>query len=359
MLEFPVPKQVNSRPLIVRFGAFGDMVILTVLIRALAQRFGQPIDVVSSGGWTRPLLHGQPGVGDIHVIGSRRTPYWLSSEQRQLVATLRARGAGPTWYGDHNEKGRWLISKAGIPANYVVDARLHRIGEQEHYVDYWRRLASLSPAGLDQNRVIDADLYPALSIAQTAQSELGEWLKANHIPESGILLIQAGNKRTMRRGARQRATNTKFWPSERWSAVLRGLRAQHPLAPILLLGVASERALNDEIAALANLSQVFNVAGNLPIQRLLALQSRAAGMISVDTGPAHTGAAVGCNMVVLFGEARPQNYAPRGERAEVRCLTGQHDGKQSMLGILPEDVLAAWQTLPGHSPQLTSIDVSR
>ena len=65
MLEFAVPKQVNSRPLIVRFGAFGDMVILTVLIRALAQRFGQPVDIVSSGGWTLPLLSGQPGIGDI------------------------------------------------------------------------------------------------------------------------------------------------------------------------------------------------------------------------------------------------------------------------------------------------------
>jgi ADP-heptose:LPS heptosyltransferase len=352
MLEFAVPKQVNSRPLIVRFGAFGDMVILTVLIRALAQRFGQPVDIVSSGGWTLPLLSGQPGVGDLHVIRSRRTPYWLSSEQRQLVATLRTRGAGPTWYGDHNEKGRWLISKAGIPANYVVDARLHRIRAQEHYVDYWRRLAKLSPADLQQSGIFDADIHPTLAISETARSELSEWLEINGIPATGMLLVQAGNKRTMRRGARQRATNSKFWPSDRWSAVLRGLRERHPRAPILLLGVTSERALNDEIAALANIPQVFNVAGSMPIHRLLALQSRASGMITVDTGPAHTGAAVGCNMVVLFGQAQPQNYAPRGAATEVRCLTGQHEGKQSMLGILAEDVLVAWQTLPGQSPQL-------
>ena len=52
-----------ARPLIVRFGAMGDMVILTAAIRALHQRFGSPIDVACSGRWVRPLLEGQPGVG--------------------------------------------------------------------------------------------------------------------------------------------------------------------------------------------------------------------------------------------------------------------------------------------------------
>ena len=37
--------QKNSRPLIVRFGALGDMVILTVMIRHLHERFGAPVDV--------------------------------------------------------------------------------------------------------------------------------------------------------------------------------------------------------------------------------------------------------------------------------------------------------------------------
>src|ERR1700712_4574281 len=97
---------MNQRPLVVRFGALGDMVILTVLIRHLHARFGQPVDIVASGGWARPLLQDQPGVGDIYVIRSRNTPYWLSSEQREMVKVLRARGAGPTWLADLEDRNR-------------------------------------------------------------------------------------------------------------------------------------------------------------------------------------------------------------------------------------------------------------
>ena len=53
-----------ARPLLVRFAAFGDAVLLTPLIRQLHARFGSPVDLLSSGPWTQPLLQGQPGVGE-------------------------------------------------------------------------------------------------------------------------------------------------------------------------------------------------------------------------------------------------------------------------------------------------------
>ena len=53
--------QNSQPPLIVRFGAMGDMVILTALIRALHDRLDTGIDI-ACGGWVRPLLDSQPGV---------------------------------------------------------------------------------------------------------------------------------------------------------------------------------------------------------------------------------------------------------------------------------------------------------
>ena len=85
-------------PLVMRFGAFGDAVLLTVLLRQLHARFGQPVDVISSGDWTEQLLAGLPAVGRLFVIRSRRTPYWLSLDQQRLAAWLRKRGPGATWY---------------------------------------------------------------------------------------------------------------------------------------------------------------------------------------------------------------------------------------------------------------------
>jgi heptosyltransferase-2/heptosyltransferase-3 len=343
----------------VRFGALGEMVLLTVLIRLLAQRYGQPVDIVASGGWTRPLLAGQPGIGDVHVIRSRRTPYWLSRDQQRLVALLRARGAGPTWYCDPDDKGRWLVRKAGIPDEFVVEARDEPIDDREHFVDYWRRVARLTPRAAPAPPAPDAGtVLPFLQVPQSDRAGLDAWLRSRGIVGGNWVLIQAGNKRTMRRGRRQRATNTKFWPSERWAAVIRALRDTRPDAPILLLGVATESGLNREIATLADVPGVFDVAGDLPIGRLLALQARAAGMISVDTGPSHTAAAVGCRLVVLFGEASPVNYAPTGQGARVQCLTGLRADKPSMLGIQARDVIDAWERLMADDAPVAAIRVA-
>ena len=76
-----------------RCGAFGDMVLLTALIRVLYAEFRLPVDIVTSGSWSEPLLHGQPGVGQIFSMRSRKTPYWLSGDQKRVVRGLRARGA--------------------------------------------------------------------------------------------------------------------------------------------------------------------------------------------------------------------------------------------------------------------------
>lgn len=355
-----VASQAHSpRPLVVRFGALGEMVLLTVLIRILAARYGRPVDIVASGGWTRPLLCDQPGVGEVHVIRSRRMPYWLSLEQQRLVALLARRPPGPTWYCDPDDKGRWLVGKAGIAEASLVEVRHSPIDPREHFVDYWQRIAALTPAAFPAAAPAETGrVLPRLEVADATRRELDEWLRARRIPAVAPVLIQAGNKRTMRRGRRARASNTKYWPSERWAAVLQALRALHPDAPILLLGVAAESALNQEIAALAGVSEVFDVAGDLPVRRLLALQERAAGMVSVDTGPSHTAAAVGCRrLVVLYGEASPVNYAPSGAGAAVHCLVGERDGRPSMLGIEARQVIDAWVAL--EPPSLVAGRVAR
>ena len=49
-------------PLVMRCGAFGDMVLLTVLLTQLRERFGQAVDVIASGPWCEPLLGAHPAV---------------------------------------------------------------------------------------------------------------------------------------------------------------------------------------------------------------------------------------------------------------------------------------------------------
>jgi ADP-heptose:LPS heptosyltransferase len=347
-----------ERPLAVRCGAFGDMVLLTALIRVLHARFRAPVDIVTSGPWSEPLLRGQPGVGDIWSVRSRKTPYWLSSDQRRLVRHLRARGAGSTWYCDGSEAARPLLARAGIPEELIVDVKNHPLLPGEHATEQWRRLAQIMPAAIARTGAVPAgaglsgaDLAAVapgccLQVGESQRIELDSWLQARGLSAAPLILVQAGNKRTMRRGLRRLAVNNKYWPNERWAEVLRQVRLQCPDHSIVLLGTGPEYALNQEVAALANIARLYNAADDLPIARLVALLARAAGLITVDSGPAHAAAAVGCPLVVLFGKALPSLYRPWGTAgADVKVLCGEVAGQPDMLGIEARSVAEAWSGL--------------
>jgi heptosyltransferase-2/heptosyltransferase-3 len=115
---------------------------------------------------------------------------------------------------------------------------------------------------------------------------------------------------------------------------------------LVLLGTGPEFQLNQELVSQAGIDQLHNVADDLPIPRLVSLLDRASGLVTVDSGPAHAAAAVGCPQVVLFGKALPSLYKPWGTAgADVQLLTGSIDGEPDMLGIDASRVIAAWSAL--------------
>src|SRR5258708_37028848 len=133
------------------------MVLLTALIRVLYAEFRAPVDIVTSGPWSEPLLRGQPGVGEILSMRSRKTPYWLSSDQRRVVRQLRARGLGPTWFCDGDDAARPILERAEIPREYIVDVKDHRLLPGEHATQQWPRLAQIMPSAVPGTRRADID----------------------------------------------------------------------------------------------------------------------------------------------------------------------------------------------------------
>jgi ADP-heptose:LPS heptosyltransferase len=101
-------------PLIIRFGALGDMVLTTPTLRALAARHGQPCAIACIGGWVRTLYQGLPYVGSVTTIASRGAPYLFSPDQWRLVATLRRFRSSPTYLLDGDQKSTWLAAHAGL-----------------------------------------------------------------------------------------------------------------------------------------------------------------------------------------------------------------------------------------------------
>ena len=341
-----------ARPLVMRCGAFGDMVLVTALIQQLHARFGTPVDVITSGGWARPLLGPRAGVGEIYTLTSRRTPYWLDREQRALVQQLRARGPGPAWYCDGGGHGRALLRRAGIADALVCDTRHLPWLPGEHFVERWLRMAALDPPALSPPPPPPPPRAAKVALDLTAdeQRACDAWLARRGLADRTLVAFQAGNKRTMRGLFRRRASNTKYWPEARWGEVIRGVRAALPDAALLLLGVPAEYALNADIAAAAGVGDLHNVADDLPIPVLLPLLGRCHSLVSVDTGPAHVAAALDCPTITLFGVADPQRFRPGGIGTPVAVLTGEIDGATSILGIGAEAVLDAWLRLAQRDP---------
>jgi ADP-heptose:LPS heptosyltransferase len=346
----------DQPPLVMRFGAFGDMVLLTVLLRHLHERFGKPVDVISSGPWTRPLLEGQPWLGRLFVIRSRRTPYFLSPDQQRLVSWLRQRGAGPTWYCDR-DRGLTLLERGGIPQQYICDTRVFDWSLDECVADRYIRIGNEAPQGL-LGRLPPprpaSSRAAKLFLTDSSRREADAWLTRRSLGERPYIVVHPGCRHIARRSLRSREGTDKFWPEARWSQVIRSLREHRPDHAIVLTGTRAESLFNAEIVRQSGIRNIHNVADELPVSTLLPFLERAHSMIAVDTGPAHAAAALGTATVALYGTASAVVFRPGGATTHTAALTGSVAGAQNILGISATAVTTAWLDLMGNQPTTRS-----
>jgi lipopolysaccharide heptosyltransferase I len=102
------------------------------------------------------------------------------------------------------------------------------------------------------------------------------------------------------------------WPNKRWSPsrfgqVAQFIRDEHRLAPMVLWG-SGEAELADAVVAASNAAALR--APETSLGDLIALSSRAALMVSGDTGPVHIAAAVKTPIVGLYGPTWPERNGP-------------------------------------------------
>lgn len=343
-------------PLAIRFGAFGDMVLMIPVLKLLHQRFGQPCDVISSGPWTDPLLQRVPAVRERIYLTSRRAPYWFNRSQRDLVARLRARPPGPVYVFEPDEKPLALLRRAGVKPEWICTLRDYPRAPGEHILAHTLRLAHATPVALRDTPLARVDIAlppdsrPTLTDAD--RRDCIAWLEQRHLSRGDLVLIQAGNKKTMKGGDRRRASNVDYWPETNWAEVIAGVLETLPSARIVLCGSPAERPLADDIVSHVDSSARDRVAiatDDLPIPRLLALQERAHSLISVNTGPAHSAAAMGCPLLVMFTR-HPHRaadlYAPVATTAFVKIVQPDATAPDAGLDqITPAAVLTAWRNL--------------
>lgn len=194
---------------------------------------------------------------------------------------------------------------------------------------------------------LDARLYGPPAAAEHSVETRSHGLDARGWSARPLVLVQPGNRRTMR-GKRLRLSleDDKAWPLERWAALLQQIHARLPQAVIVLCGAPRESLLLSWISAAAQLPAVATVAWPLP--RLFALCVRAHSMISVDTGPAHAAAALSLPLVVLFGGHAQAQWLPRSPSGSAVLGLGGPPHSNRLDQIAVQTVFAAWCSLPAR-----------
>jgi ADP-heptose:LPS heptosyltransferase len=372
----PVPRHQSShRILIMRVGAFGDILMGTPLLAALRQAYPeahltwvaehnhvQAIDanpyideVISWDGayWKRMLRHGL-------------APLWLA-HALAFGAALRSRRYD-IFVSFQPEEWPMLALGTGARTRIGVFDTFRRYYGVSHHLHY-RRLYTHSYAepGLPAHRA-DQYLLPleALGIEGPFSQKMSMGYTAEDAAVAGRWLRWQGLSAGERYAVLVPGTSwpTKSWPSERYAALADGL-ARDQGCRIVLMGGGAESELLDGVASRMR-TQPITFGGTLTFRQSASVVSGAAMLVSGDTGPMHMAAALGTPQVALFGATSSAWYGPRGGRSltisvpvpcgpcdKKRCPNVGDTHERCLGGISVGDVLQAARAHSCGTPVLS------
>ena len=349
------------QPIVIWFGRVGDLILMSALLEILHRRFGGPCHLIGAGPWPAQLYAAHRDVARVSCL-HRYTAWVFDPAWWRTLRALRAGGADPVYVCETDPRKlariRRLLSFSGIePARCVfiaqtgLDTTLPHTSKNAptHWVDRLVSFGRLTPAAFNAAdypwpAAPPPRCAPRLEVSATARAECAAWLERQGWRDRTLILVQPGNRRTMRgRRLRVSAADDKAWPLERWAALLHRVHARLPQAVIVLCGAPRESLLLEWIAAAAQLPAV--AAAELPLPRLLALCARSHSMISVDTGPAHAAAALSLPLLVLFGAHSQQQWLPRSPSGSPVSGLGGPPQSNRLDQISVEAVFAAWCAL--------------
>lgn len=327
-----VPREAASkRILLMRLGAYGDILMATPLLAALRTAYPdayltwlagptefQSVDanpyldelIVWDGAYIRSAWrHGRIGPATVRALSlwrelrRRRFDVFVSLQPEEWLLFIRASGAKQTigifntfarhWGEERNPQSRKRYTQS------YSQPELHRI---DQYLAVLEALDVPKPAA------------PQMTMGFTAADKIAA---AYFLETQGI-----GVSEKVAVLAPLTTWPTKCWPSDRYAALADTLAVEQHCR-VVLIGAKSEEETLRQIAGQMTAPGVI-AAGALSFREAAALISHAQLLVSGDTGPMHVAAAVGTPQIALFGATSPAWYGPRTARAvsllhEVPC----------------------------------------
>jgi heptosyltransferase-2/heptosyltransferase-3 len=344
------------RPTVFYFCRLGDMVMLSRMLNLLHRRFGLPCQVIGTGSWTSSVYEGHPDVAHVWSF-HRHYPFPFDSAWPAVRRALRDSAPGPIYICERHYRQlpriRRMLQLAGVDPSRCVFSTDEPITGPEHLVDRLLRLGTRTPKGIQVSEYPIPDLAsvdgPRLYVLNAERKQYQAWLGSRGWSGRDLILIQPGNHRSMgprRKRWRRLNNDDKWWPLERWAALLHKIHEHRSDALIVLRGSPEEVSMLQEIKDVTNLDAV--VVSGQGLRPLFALCESAHSMVSVDTGPAHVAAALGLPLAVLYGAESPLYWLPRTPAGSaVVGVGGPPESNRAQL-VSVDALFNAWLAVTGN-----------
>jgi len=301
----------RAKVLVVGPSWVGDMVMAQALFRALAARVPAPEIHVLAPPWSLPLLARMPEVAKAIELDAGHGELKLGL-RRALGVRLRAER-----YAEAIVLPRSL--KAALVPWFA------RIPRRTGFRGEWRYGLLTDVRDLDGR--LDQTVKRFVALGLDAGAEVPSSLPSGWQPRLRVDL--ANRARLLREhalGAEPLVAlmpGAEYGPAKRWPAPSFAELAAALAAAgrsVVLLGSAKERALGEEIRALAPSARVRNLCGATALGDVVDLLAAAAAAVSNDSGLLHVAAAAGTPVVAIYGSSSPVYTPPLSADATVVYL---------------------------------------
>jgi heptosyltransferase-1 len=343
--------------LIVRLGAMGDVVHSLPVAAALRQAYPEAhigwaieerwaellaarSELLSPGASTSAK---RPLVDAVHTVNMKS---WLTSpfstqgwkERRTLKAGMRAQKYGIAIDIQGALKSVWVArgSKAEVQAGFATPR------EPLAKFFYQRKFEMRGTHVVEQgvNLVQDLsgrnDLRTEFRLACDPEAESWREAELRKRGIGGYIVITPGA-----------GWGAKRWPAERYGEVARQL-GQWGLQSIVNSAPGEEHLAQAVVETSGGAAQAISCS----VGQLIALARKARLFIGGDTGPVHLAAAMGANVVAVYGPTNPARNGPYGSKAivlrspESKTSHARHvDPEEGLLKVSTQDACDAVKSM--------------
>lgn len=290
-----------ERTLIISPNWIGDAVMAQPLLRLLHQQAPErPIDILAPA-WVAPVWRAMREVDTVLEAPFRHGSLQFR-ERYKYAKMLRARGYADAYVLPNTLKFALIPFLAGIPkrVGYKGEMRYGLLNALHHdnpaaprpMVSFYAALAKApatdvpSPAELPR-----PTLYVSDDEVSATMARIG--LRADR----PLVVFAPGAE----------FGSAKRWPTSHFAELAMTILREREGVQVALLGSGKDKAVCDEIVALA--PHVRNLAGVTSLAEAVALIARAEAVVSNDSGLLHIASGLNRPIVAIYGATDP-NHAP-------------------------------------------------